>query len=77
MCSIHRKIDSRDIPLPANWKQFMDLPENKANFTYFLSSQLMMEAQKTHPTHSVITAGGFEEQTPVASSQESDVHFLQ
>ena len=33
MRSICRKIDSRDISLPANWKQFMDLPENKANLT--------------------------------------------
>ena len=33
MRSICRKIDSRDIPLPENWKKFMDLPENKANLT--------------------------------------------
>ena len=77
MCLIRRKIDRRDIPLPANWKKFMDLPENKANLTYFLSTQLMMEARKTQPAHNVITAGGFEKQTVVASSQESDVHLLQ
>ena len=73
MRSIRRKIDSRDIPLPANWKQFMDLPENKANLTYFLSTQLMIEARKTYLTRNVITAGGFEEQTGVAS----DVRILQ
>ena len=37
----------------------------------------MIEARKTHPLRNVITAGGFEEQTAVASSQESDVHLLQ
>ena len=77
MRSIRRKIDSRDIPLPANWTKFMDLPENKTNLTYFISAQLMMEERKTHPTRNVITAAGFEEQTAVASSQESDVHLLQ
>ena len=79
MRSIRRKIVSKDIPLPAKWKQFMDLPENKANLTYFLSTQLMMEARNTHPTRNVITAGTgrFEEQTAKASSQESDVHLLQ
>ena len=30
----------------SNWKKFMDLPENKANLTYVLSTQLMMEALK-------------------------------
>ena len=55
----------------------MDLPENKANLTYFISTQLMMEERKTHPTRNVITAAGFEEQTAVASSQESDIHLLQ
>ena len=59
MRSIRHKIDSRGIPLPENWKKFMDLPENEANLIYFLSNQLMMEARKTHPTRNIITAGGF------------------
>ena len=74
MHSIHRKIHCGDIPLAAYWKQFMDLPENKANLTCFLITKLMIEARKTHPARNVITAGGFEEQTAVASIQESDVH---
>ncbi|KAG0730476.1 Transposon TX1 uncharacterized protein [Chionoecetes opilio] len=75
--SIRRKTDSRKIPLPANWKQFMDLPENKANLTKFLSDQMMLEAKKSRPTCELITAGGFEEDTKVASSQGSDVEQLQ
>ncbi|KAG0711729.1 hypothetical protein GWK47_020003 [Chionoecetes opilio] len=71
--SIRRKIDRREIPLPANWKQFMDLPENKANLTKFISNQMMLEAKKSRPTCELITAGGFEETTKVASSQGSDV----
>ena len=31
--SVLCKIDSRDIPLPVNWKSYIDLPENKANLT--------------------------------------------
>ena len=54
----------------------MESGQNKANLTSFLSTQLMMEARTTHPTRNVITAGGFEEQTVVASSQESDVYPL-
>ncbi|KAG0692467.1 hypothetical protein GWK47_027885 [Chionoecetes opilio] len=75
--SIRRKIDSREIPLPANWKLFMDLPENKANLTKLLSDQMMLEAKKSRPTCELITAGGFEEETKVASSQGSDVEQLQ
>lgn len=75
--SIRRKIDSREIPLPANWKQFMDLPENKANLTNFLSDQMMLEAKLSRPTCESITADGFEEETKVASSQGSDMEQLQ
>lgn len=67
--SLQRKIDSRQIPLPANRKQFMDLPESKAN----LSDQIMLEAKKNRPTCELITAGGFEDETKVASSMGSDV----
>ncbi|KAG0710562.1 hypothetical protein GWK47_022565 [Chionoecetes opilio] len=74
--SIRHKIDSREIRLPANWKQFMDLPENKANLTKFLSDQMMLEVKKNRPTYELITAGGFEEETKVASSQRSDVEQL-
>ena len=34
MRSICRNIDSRDIPLPANWKQFMDLKTKQISHTF-------------------------------------------
>ena len=55
----------------------MDLPENKANLTNFLSEQMMLEAKKSRPTCELITAGGFEEGTKAAASQGSDVEQLQ
>jgi len=37
--SIHQKIDSRDVPLPANWN--IDLAENKVNLAEFLSHPIL------------------------------------
>ena len=43
--SVLCKIDRRDIPLPVNWKSYIDLPENKANLTHFLRVQKMLVAR--------------------------------
>ena len=75
--SIRRKIDSRNIPFPTNWKQFIDLTDNKANLANFLSTQMMIAVRQSHPTYELITAGGFHEETTVESSQGSDVKLLQ
>ena len=36
-----RKIDSRDVPLPANWDNFLALSDSKADVANFLSDELI------------------------------------
>ena len=44
---IRRNIDGRDVALPVNWKQFIDLTEKKSNLTQFLSEQKLVQAKET------------------------------
>jgi hypothetical protein len=75
--SIRRHIDSRDVPLPVNSKQFIDFPENKSNLTQFLSEQLLSKRKDTLTNCEVITAGGFADETVAESLHGSDVHPLE
>ena len=74
---IRCNINSRSVPLPANWKQFIDLSDNKSNLAAFLSEQIMIKSRHTLTNCELITAGGFAEETAAESSQGSDVHLLQ
>ena len=74
---IRRKIDSRDVTLPANWKQFIDLAENKANLIEFLSDQILIKAKDALQTGELITAGGFADETTAEASHGSDVSLLE
>ncbi|KAF3835485.1 hypothetical protein F7725_028043 [Dissostichus mawsoni] len=40
-----RTIVSRDVKLPANWNSFIEMDENKANLTHFLSTELENHVQ--------------------------------
>ena len=39
---IRRVIESREIPLPVKWSNFISLSENKSNLTDFLSNELIV-----------------------------------
>ncbi len=72
---VRRMVNSRDVPLPTNWKQFIDLPENKTNLSEFLSSQLMIKAQSLNG-YEVIVAAGFADIEDTRSSQGRDMRNL-
>ena len=73
---IRRIIDDPSVPLPANWKSFIDMPENKANLTDFLSSSLIEKGKRLEHGE-VITAGGFSDELKAESTKGRDVHKLQ
>jgi hypothetical protein len=73
---IRRIVDSCAVPMVTNWKQFIDLPDNKSNLSHFLSEQLMVKAQ-AFEHYEVIVGGGFEEVDEVRSSTGHDVSCLQ
>ena len=41
---IRKLIEHRDVPLPQNWSNFLASPENKAEYSNFLSTQLKLKA---------------------------------
>jgi hypothetical protein len=63
---IRRMIESRQVPLPNSWTNFMALPENKADLARLLSEELIIQAPNDKV---VVVAGGFEEEDKVISSQ--------
>lgn len=74
---IRRKVDSRDVPLPVNWRQFIDLPENKQDLENFLSLELIRQAKSALHEREVVTSGGFHERTAAESSLGNDVTSLE
>ena len=73
---IRRLIDSVNVKLPLNWKQFISLPENKADLARFLTEQLMDSADKVPSGCELITAGGFDDLLGAWSSTDGDVEQL-
>jgi len=53
---IRRVIDSREVPLPADWSNFLALGENKADLARFLSEQMVGCDQHDK---TIVVAGGF------------------
>jgi hypothetical protein len=74
---IRHKIESGDVPLPVNWKQFIDHPENKAELANFLSEQMIIKDKATLEDCEVVTSGGFIQQNTAESSHEADVSLLE
>ena len=69
------KIESRDVPLQANWTNFLALAENKADLAKFLSEELMRQAPLDGTV--MVVAGGFEEEDTVKCNQaELDISDL-
>lgn len=73
---IRRKVDNRDVPLPVNWRQFIDLPENKQDLEHFLSMELIRQAKSTQPNREVVTSGGFHDRMAVETSRGTNVNSL-
>jgi len=73
---IRRKVDNRDVPLPVNWRQFIDLPENKQDLEHFLSMELIRQAKSTQGHREVVTSGGFHDRMAAESSRGTDVNSL-
>lgn len=72
---IRRVIEDRSVPLPANWSNFLALPENKSDLANFLSHEL---ARSAPHNKTVIVAGGLHKDDEVLSSRPSiDVTPLQ
>ena len=64
---IRRVIESRDVPLPKNWQNFMALPENKVDLAVFLSEEVIENA----PCTTTIVSGGFSKEDTVKSSNSN------
>ena len=63
---IRRPIESRDVPLPKNWTNFLSLPDNKANLAHFLSEELCIQAPDDKE---IVVSGGFRDELAVRSSK--------
>ena len=59
---IRRHIESKEGPLPDDWKSFLSLVENKSDLALFLSEELISKAPEGK---TVIVAGGFQEENAV------------
>ena len=67
MQPVRRIIEGRDVPLPANWPNFLALPENKSDRTRFLSDEMIRRA----PTDKeAVTARGYTDPTKVGTSSQ-------
>ena len=72
--AIRRLIESRDVPLPSKWNNFMAHPENKTDLANFLSQQLMLKAPGNK---TIVVSGGFNDELKVeSSSPEVDTDSL-
>ena len=65
---IRRVIESRDVPLPKKWQNFMALPENKADLAVFLSEEVIENAPCTT---TIVVSGGFSKEDTVESSNSN------
>ena len=63
---IRRVIESRDVPLPNNWTNFLSLSEIKADLAHFLSEELCSQAPNEKE---IVVAGGFRDEREVRSSK--------
>lgn len=72
---ICRIIDDPSVPLPDNWKSFINMPENKSNLTDFLSLSLI-ERGKHLEEGEVITARWFSDELKAESTTGRNVHKL-
>ena len=72
---IRRPIESRDVPLPEKWENFIAHEENKADLARFLSQQLILRAPSKN---TIIAAGGFNNEEKVeASNTNIDIDGLE
>ena len=72
--AIRQLIESRDVPLPSKWDNFMAHPENKTDLANFLSQQLMLKAPGNK---TIVVSGGFNDELKVeSSSPEVDTDSL-
>lgn len=69
---IRRLVESRDVPLPSNWNDFLALSENKRDLSAFLSNELI---RATPSGKTVVVAGGLGMEVKVSDS-EVDVSIL-
>lgn len=72
---IRRVVEDGSVPVPHNWKDFLAMPENKADLACFLSNHLIKNA----PTNkTIVVAGGFQREDEVqTSNHELDIQQLQ
>lgn len=61
--------------IPVDWNAFIDLDENKANLTHFLSEEL--ERQIHQYGWEIVISGGFPNPEKVACTADFDVSQLQ
>ena len=66
LAQIRRMITGRDVPLPKNMAQFLDLGENKADLSRFPSEELLEDECRGILT---VVGGAFERQTEIRSTR--------
>ncbi|KAJ8410625.1 hypothetical protein AAFF_G00195290 [Aldrovandia affinis] len=62
---IRRPVESRDLPLPAKWQNFIAHEDNKADLARFISQQLILRAPANK---TIVAAGGFSDDERVEAS---------
>ena len=73
--AIRRPIESRDVPLPTKWENFITHEENKADLARFLSQQLILSAPDNK---CLVVAGGFSDEEQVEASDPTlDISSLE
>jgi hypothetical protein len=76
---VRRVIDSKDVKLPQNWKQFITLPANKSELASFLSTTLIEKASTLNQLsqdHELVISGGFSDPLKVWSSRTRDLDMM-
>lgn len=66
-------LQSPDVPLPANWSNFLSLDENKIDLARFLIQILVVKGQKLPQEYELVTGGGFTTVTDAESTRRSNI----
>ena len=66
---VRRMVKDKEVSLPNNWKQFIDLEENKADLARLLSEELSCQVADG----GIVTAGGFESPEEVKCSPDPGI----
>ena len=73
---IRHIVDSRDVTLPTNWDNFINLDQNKTNLCQFLAKQPLIKAETLQEDVEIVVAGGLDDPIVAVSSTGRNITHL-